>query len=79
MSLRGSRVKTMLTNVPMKPFNSDDEYVDFLITMRLCLAELIYVSILLLYGLCIPGYCIFSQLELELSCQIYADEKMSGR
>lgn len=45
MSLCGSSANAVLTNFPMKPFNSDDEYVYFLITMRLCLAELIYVSI----------------------------------
>ena len=45
MSLCGLRVNTMLTNFPMKPFTSDDKYVYFLITMRLCLAQLIYASI----------------------------------
>ena len=37
----------MLTNPSTEPFNWDDEYVYFLITTRLCLAALIYVSITL--------------------------------
>lgn len=45
----------------MKAFNCDDGYVYFLITMRLCLAVLIYVSITLFYGLGIPGKFISPQ------------------
>lgn len=41
-SIYGSRLPTSLT---MKAFSLHDEFVYFLITMRLCLAELIYVSI----------------------------------
>lgn len=46
------------TYFPLWAFNYDDGFVYFLITMGLCLAALIYVSITL-YGLDIPGKFIF--------------------
>lgn len=45
----------VLTYFSIKAFNCDDGFVYFLITMRLFLTLLIYVSITLFYCLGLPG------------------------